>query len=100
MLLSALRMANIKPERKWMAKIHYKLTIKFLSFSGLLTIECQQRELYLGGKRSLWNVNCFYRQTTEKYLQEGIENYLKRLKHYLPVVVTSWMQEPVQIRVK
>ncbi|HNP49714.1 MAG TPA: 23S rRNA (pseudouridine(1915)-N(3))-methyltransferase RlmH, partial [Bacteroidia bacterium] len=24
----------------------------------------------------------FIGKTTEKYLQEGIENYLKRLKHY------------------
>lgn len=31
----------------------------------------------------------FIGKTTEKYLQEGIENYLKRLKHYLPVVVTQ-----------
>ena len=30
----------------------------------------------------------FIGKTTEKYLQEGIEQYLKRLKHYLPVSIT------------
>lgn len=30
----------------------------------------------------------FIGKTTEKYLQEGIDQYLKRLKHYLPVSIT------------
>lgn len=30
----------------------------------------------------------FIGKTTEKYLQEGVEQYLKRLKHYVPVSVT------------
>ena len=30
----------------------------------------------------------FIGKTTEKYLQEGIEQYLQRLKHYLPVSIT------------